>query len=366
MPTVSVIVPVYKVEPYLRKCVDSVLAQSFADFELILVDDGSPDTCGAICDEYAAQDARVRVIHKENAGLSSARNAGLAVAQGEFVCFVDSDDFVDPVLLENAVREIAGFDSVAWGYRDIDENGELLLDSRRLSADYRWEDEAALFDFFMRSFFSYKIGWEAWDRLYRKSIIDRCGLFFEDNRVIFAEDVYFNILYLLHSRSVRCLDAVYYNHLVRSGSIMREQWHRYNFGRMTELAKAVDRHLAEQEDMPLMRDKSSVLFYEILNHVLPRARENDPTLDVRRIRRILYDEVRDIAFFQEKCAQLQRHRRDLELGHGHIGALEIEAEFRYYLDGSYGAYCLRQGGIGVLRLVRSAMTAPDAARSPRG
>lgn len=82
MPEVSIIVPVYKVEPYLRRCVDSILAQTFTDFELILVDDGSPDNCPAICDEYAERDSRVRVIHKENGGVSSARNAGMEAAVG--------------------------------------------------------------------------------------------------------------------------------------------------------------------------------------------------------------------------------------------------------------------------------------------
>lgn len=94
MPAISIIVPVYKVEPYLRRCVDSILGQSYADFELILVDDGSPDNCPAICDEYAARDSRVVVIHQENGGLSAARNAGIERASGEFLCFVDSDDIV--------------------------------------------------------------------------------------------------------------------------------------------------------------------------------------------------------------------------------------------------------------------------------
>lgn len=99
MTTISVIVPVYKVEPYLRECVDSILAQTYTDFELILVDDGSPDNCGAICDEYAAQDSRIRVIHQDNGGLSAARNAGLDIARGEFVTFVDSDDAIHPEYL---------------------------------------------------------------------------------------------------------------------------------------------------------------------------------------------------------------------------------------------------------------------------
>ena len=92
----SVIIPVYNVEKYLGKCVDSVLAQDIADMEVILVDDGSPDNSGAICDEYAEKDARVKVIHKENEGLSSARNAGLDIARGKYITFVDSDDYVLP------------------------------------------------------------------------------------------------------------------------------------------------------------------------------------------------------------------------------------------------------------------------------
>lgn len=100
MPQISVIVPVYKVEKYIRKCVESILAQTFTDFELWLVDDGSPDNCGNICDEYAQKDARVKVIHKENGGLSDARNTALDVMNGKYVFFVDSDDWISKDALE--------------------------------------------------------------------------------------------------------------------------------------------------------------------------------------------------------------------------------------------------------------------------
>lgn len=100
MPTISVIVPVYNVEKYIHRCVDSILAQTFTDFELILVDDGSPDNCGKICDEYAAKDGRVRVIHQENEGQAAARNAAIAQALGEYVCFIDADDAVHPRMIE--------------------------------------------------------------------------------------------------------------------------------------------------------------------------------------------------------------------------------------------------------------------------
>ena len=102
---ISIIVPVYNTEKYLRRCIDSVLAQTYQDFELLLIDDGSKDSSGAICDEYAAQDARVRVFHKENGGVSSARNVGLDNARGEWITFVDADDWIESDMLELLLRK---------------------------------------------------------------------------------------------------------------------------------------------------------------------------------------------------------------------------------------------------------------------
>lgn len=99
-PLVSIIVPIYKVEPYLRRCLDSIVKQTYTNLEIILVDDGSPDGCPQICDEYAARDKRVVVIHKKNGGLSDARNAGLDICKGEFISFVDSDDWVNEKYIE--------------------------------------------------------------------------------------------------------------------------------------------------------------------------------------------------------------------------------------------------------------------------
>ena len=100
IPEISVIVPVYNVEQYLAECISSILSQTFTDFELLLVDDGSPDRCGEICDEYAGKDKRVRVFHQENAGLSCARNKGLEHASGTYIAFVDSDDYVTSTYLQ--------------------------------------------------------------------------------------------------------------------------------------------------------------------------------------------------------------------------------------------------------------------------
>ena len=103
---ISIIIPVYKVEDYLSDCVESVLAQTYRNFELILVDDGSPDNCPQMCDDFATRDSRIRVIHKENGGLSSARNAGIDIARGEYLAFLDSDDLWSPLFLERLYRAI--------------------------------------------------------------------------------------------------------------------------------------------------------------------------------------------------------------------------------------------------------------------
>lgn len=124
MPLLSIIVPIYNVEKLLSRCIDSILAQTFRDFELILVDDGSPDACGKICDEYAEREKRIRVIHKKNGGLSDARNAGLEIASGKYIGFVDSDDFVRPQMYEKMldIAHETGAEIVACGIEYVDED----------------------------------------------------------------------------------------------------------------------------------------------------------------------------------------------------------------------------------------------------
>lgn len=107
---ISIIVPIYKVEKYIKRCIDSIINQKFMDFELILVDDGSPDKCGEICDEYALKDSRVKVIHKKNGGLSSARNAGLDIARGKYIGFVDSDDWINEEMYQTLYNLIQEYD----------------------------------------------------------------------------------------------------------------------------------------------------------------------------------------------------------------------------------------------------------------
>ena len=168
MNKISIIVPVYKTEPYLRKCVDSILAQTHPDLEVILVDDGSPDHSGQICDEYAVQDPRVRVIHKPNGGLSDARNAGLDICTGDYIGFVDSDDWIEPTMYGTLLEMLLRFDAdmAFGGVADELERDGTITTFR--TSDYGQtpfsEDRiAAMHRYFHGS-------WAAWDKLYRAEL----------------------------------------------------------------------------------------------------------------------------------------------------------------------------------------------------
>ena len=118
---ISVIVPIYKVENYLNRCVESIRKQTYRNLEIILVDDGSPDACGEMCDRYAQEDSRIRVIHKENGGLSDARNAGIEVAAGEYIAFIDSDDWIDDKMYEVLYHTLLKYDAdiAECSYRNL-------------------------------------------------------------------------------------------------------------------------------------------------------------------------------------------------------------------------------------------------------
>lgn len=218
---VSVIVPVYQVEAYLAKCLDSILAQTFTDFELILVDDGTRDDCPRIMTRYAAMDARIRCIHKENGGLSSARNAGLDIARGEYIAFVDSDDTVEPTMLADAVAaaQRTGAQLVIYNYRLVTEDGvqNVCLPMKDETLDI---DQMGLANYFYRYWMPYVHGQEAWCRLYRRDIIEQNHLRYAPNDEIFAEDTLFSAMYLMHVHTLAALAKPYVNYLQRGDSLM--------------------------------------------------------------------------------------------------------------------------------------------------
>lgn len=184
-PLLAVIVPVYKVEDYLHQCVDSILSQSYTALRVILVDDGSPDRCGEICDEYAKQDPRVQVVHKANGGLSSARNAGLEAVEGcPYVTFVDSDDYIEPGLYTDAIaylEEHPEVEVLGFGINELREDGLLYYCGETEGKVYPREE--ALRE--LSQGFSFKIGPSVWSKIFRREVIGdirfREGFVYEDN-----------------------------------------------------------------------------------------------------------------------------------------------------------------------------------------
>lgn len=166
-PLISVIIPVYRVEDYLRECVDSVINQTYKNLEIILVDDGSPDNCGKICDEYAQKDERVRVIHKKNGGLSDARNVGIAQSSGEYLMFVDSDD----LLTEDSIGFL--YDLIIKNNAQLAVGGRERFDSETnaiLDTDFSEEESNTVFDKVAMMRNSFKNGCAAWARLYSREV----------------------------------------------------------------------------------------------------------------------------------------------------------------------------------------------------
>ena len=193
---ISVIIPIYKVEKVLNRCVDSVLRQTYTDYEVILVDDGSPDRCGEICDAYEQEHEKVTVIHKENGGLSDARNAGLKKAHGNYVMFLDSDDYVTDdcleVLRKNDADMIIGTTVFAFENKE-DRHQPEREDGMVLPEDYA-EELPALLDERRLNYVHAK--------LYRRSVITENDLSFEDDMLTSAEDTVFNFTFLKYCRSI--------------------------------------------------------------------------------------------------------------------------------------------------------------------
>ena len=209
----SVIIPVYGVEKYLDQCVESVLAQSFTDFELILVDDRSPDNCPAMCDSWAQKDCRIRVIHKPvNEGLGFARNTGMDAARGSYVLFLDSDDFVSEKLLEacDAVQT-AETDMLVFGVEYVyqDRNGKTTLTELALPSRFVADTPGKRGELFVR-LNRERVFPFAWNKIYRKAFLDGARARFEKTKLI--EDFLFNIDLFGKAERIDSLDAALYHY----------------------------------------------------------------------------------------------------------------------------------------------------------
>lgn len=235
-PKVSVIVPVYNTEKYIRKCVDSIINQTLKDIEIILVDDGSTDNSPEILDEYIARDSRATVIHKENGGQGSARNIGLDIAKGEYIGFVDSDDWVDLDMYEKLYTnaKLTEADMVVCNRNVFNEDG-LLKTSIDVGQDSFINVNENIANFTIQKLL-YPYTVSTCNRIYSNEIVKKLKLRFKSVQEVGSEDALFNYCFLLDADIVTSINNTYHNQLAREGSTTRN----YKIGAMNRTGKLIE------------------------------------------------------------------------------------------------------------------------------
>lgn len=229
-PLVSVVVPIYNVEAFLNRCVSSVVQQTYSNLEIILVDDGSPDRCPQICDDWAQKDSRIKVIHKENAGLGMARNTGIEHATGRFICFLDSDDYIDPETIEESLQ--CALDSsaevVLFGRKWINKHGELFQmevpRAEKKCFSGKEVQELLLPDVIhggSKEARCKNLRLSACTALFSMELVERCHWRFVSERENISEDSHASIWLYRHVTCAAVLEKAYYNYVQNTSSLTR-------------------------------------------------------------------------------------------------------------------------------------------------
>ncbi|ETI67555.1 glycosyltransferase family 2 protein [Neobacillus vireti] len=237
-PKISIIVPIYNVENYLRKCVDSILSQTFKDFELILVDDGSPDNCGIICDNYAESDQRIKVVHKENEGVSSARNTGIRMAKGKYIGFIDSDDYIDNRMYEilYTSAELHSSDVVVCDLLKVHGDEVSVKKYKKEFSLLHYSNIEALNQLYTNEPEKAAVWVYSWNKLYKswlfKDIRFSAGKIYED------EFIAHKILY--HSTKITYVPETLYYYFQRTNSYIGSEFSTKKFDRVYALKERAD------------------------------------------------------------------------------------------------------------------------------
>ena len=222
-PLFSVVVPIYNVEAYLNRCVESLVNQTYTALEIILIDDGSPDRCGEICDEWAERDERIKVIHKQNGGLGMARNTGLDNAKGDFIFFVDSDDYLTPDAVEGCAAALAeyGFDTLLFGRYDAYPDGTVVEDCKHVIKRHYSGKE--VLDELLPELFSCGEGYgvSACSKVFSNKIFTEHKVRFKSERKIVSEDTYFCIDYFSKAENVLVIPDRFYCYYKNENSLSR-------------------------------------------------------------------------------------------------------------------------------------------------
>ena len=251
----SFIVPIYNVEKYLKKCIDSLLAQTYGSFEIILVDDGSTDSSGAIADEYAGKYSEIiRVIHQSNTGQGGARNAGITVASGDYLFMVDSDDYVSENMLEilDGYLEKYNCDILIFNYIEVKKNGEQQIQCLHKAASYtQITSEQFILELAA-----------PWNKVFRASLFQKSDIRFPNR--IYYEDLATNPCLALHAKQIGAIDTALYYYVQRESSTM----HSRDTQRMTDVCKAMEIVLNYYKNCGQFEQYYQELEYLTVSHVL--------------------------------------------------------------------------------------------------
>lgn len=263
-PLISVIVPIYNVEKYLNKCVESIVNQTYKDLEIILVDDGSPDNCPKMCDAWAEKDSRIKVIHKMNGGLSSARNAGIDIMHGQYVMFIDSDDYIELNAVEIMLSIIHKYscDVCICNNSHVDKDYNIIDINDNKNAVLK--DETIMQEFFRKEIFDPIC---AWNKMYKSSVIKNANIRFNET-IKWGEDHPFNYQYFKLIKSAVSIDNVLYNYLIdREGSIT----YKMNSGQANRWKFTKEMVIAEKDNplnYPIVLSSYASLLMCIIREVL--------------------------------------------------------------------------------------------------
>lgn len=309
---VSVVVPVYNVEKYLKKCVDSILAQTYSDYEIILVDDGSTDSSGAICDSYIRND-NIRVIHKKNSGLGMARNSGIEIAKGDYIAFLDSDDYWSPDALELLMSGIQkyGADTCIGGYTRITNEGFVILEDKPSLEVYTGMDvvKGQFFPRLMGSLPEKKDSFRpsVWNAVYSATHVREHNIRFPSEREYIAEDIMFDIDYYRYAKCVCVVESASYFYRVTPGSLT-QKYKSDRFEKVVYLYKEVLKRLSERcyDNSSALRAKRQ--FFVYLKSCIKQENINISKLSKRHalqnIRRMCADDFTKEIVTQYPLAQM--------------------------------------------------------------
>ena len=308
-PTISIIVPVYNIAKYLPSCIESILSQSFRDFELLLVDDGSTDDSGRICDKYAEEDSRIRVFHKNNEGVSSARNVGLDNAKGEWVYFVDSDDEMIYNGLSIMISGLSpNIDLAIYGYEVYNDNGDKTYSiTNRITKQIT--NLEAMNELFIASYYRYQ-GY-IWNKLFRKSVIDSSRLRFS-NDIFYNEDRLFIIQFLNHSETpVLFTTNPVYKYYEREGSAMASLYEGFNYKFVTDLhAQILINEIVRGNYPEQLGDISNFEVYRSFRRII-RMMKNFNVKDKVITHKIRLQVLNSIGIWQFYKYEAQRYERNI-------------------------------------------------------